>query len=190
MWCGDKAAHFEALATLAIETRARKIPCVSPENGYFLYTMARAVGAKRVLEIGTATGVSTLYFAAAVGPEGHIDTLEKNRVDAEEAKNNFVTQNRDEMISLHVGDALETLAAGLPGPYDLIFVDAMKREYLAYAQAVLPRLRPGGLLIFDDVIKFGHKMEDLFQWLAQNHLPATIVPTDPDDGVLIHVAHA
>lgn len=190
MWYGDKAAHFEALAALAIETRARKIPCVSPENGYFLYTMARAVGAKRVLEIGTATGVSTLYLAAAVGEGGHIDTLEKNRVDAAEALENFCNTKVYDRITLHEGDALSTLSLSLPGPYDLIFVDAMKREYLAYAQAVLPRLRPGGLLIFDDVIKFGHKMEDLFQWLAQNHLPATIVPTDPDDGVLIHVAHA
>lgn len=188
MLYGDKAARFEVLAKLAEETRARKIPCVSPENGYFLYTMARAVQARRILEIGMATGVSTLYFAEAIGPEGHIDTLERNQVDAAEAQKAFVDKNVHERVSLHIGDALSLLKEGLEGPYDLIFVDAMKREYQAYVETCLPRLAPGGLLICDDVIKFKHKMPDLFAWLADQHIAATIVPTDPDDGVLLIVA--
>lgn len=190
MWYGIKAPRFEELATLARATRARKIPCVSPENGYFLYTMVQATGAKRVLEIGTATGVSTLYLAEGVGADGHIDTIEKNAVDAAEARVNCA----DTCIVLHEGNALEVLQdlrqqydLGAFAPYDLVFIDAMKREYVEYVQLVLPMLRSGGLIIFDDVIAFGHKMENLFAWLKAENIVATIVPTDPDDGVLLLV---
>lgn len=187
MWYGAKAARFVALAELARDTRARKIPCVSPENGYFLYMQARAVRATRVLEIGTATGVSTLYLAEAVRENGggHIDTVEKNARDAAEAKSNYVNNGVDVMISVHEGNALELLRAGLEGPYDLIFVDAMKREYGEYVEAALERLAPGGMIICDDVVKFGEKMTSLWPLLEARGLTATIVPTDPDDGVLL-----
>jgi len=187
MWYGARQEEFAALAELALRTRERKIPCVSPENGYFLTMLGRMHRAKRVLEIGTATGVSTLYLQKGLGPDGHIDTLERQASAAAEAQENLMSQGDPSRVRCFVGDALTLLAeeAELAGPYDLIFVDAMKREYGDYVEAARRRLAPGGVIVCDDVVAFGEKMSALWERLAAGDLPGMIVPTDPEDGVLL-----
>lgn len=187
MWYGARKQEFLALTNLAIATRQRKIPCVSPENGYFLTQMVRVRGALRVLEIGTATGVSTLYLQKGMGAEGAIDTLERQASAAAEARENFARFGDAARIRLFEGDALTLLREEpmLAGPYDLVFIDAMKREYGEYVEAVRGRLAPGGVILCDDVIAFGDKMTSLWALMEEGDLPGTIIPTDPEDGILL-----
>lgn len=187
MWYGARQDEFAALAELALQTRERKIPCVSPENGYFLTMLARMCRAKRVLEIGTATGVSTLYLQKGMGREGHIDTLERQESVVNEAQENLAALGDPTRVRIFIGDALTLLdeEEALGGPYDLIFVDAMKREYGAYVEAVRGRLAPGGLMVCDDVVAFGEKMGSLWERLHEGDLPGMVIPTDPEDGVLL-----
>lgn len=131
------------------------VPIVEPEVGRLLYWLALAPNVKRVLEIGTAIGYSTLWLAQAILPKGgDITTLEINRPRYEMAKQNFQAAGVDEKINLIFGDARE-LIYQLEGPYDFIFLDAAKGKYLEFLEKCLDLLSPGGLLVAEDVFMRG-----------------------------------
>ena len=71
------------------------------------------------------------------------------------------------------------------GYFDFVFIDAMKREYLTYLRAILPKCTPDALIVIDDVEKFREKMEDLYDWLEEHHVPYRLEQTDEDDSVMI-----
>ena len=138
---------------------------VSRENGEFLNFLAQAVGARRVLEVGTSNGYSALWFAQAVARTGgHVDSIEADRGRHAEAQRNVAASGMGDLITLHHGDALQIIAT-LDGPYDLVFLDADKPQYLAYARLALPRLRPGGLLIGDDTTSLADRMRDYLEFV-------------------------
>ena len=138
---------------------------VSRENGQFLSFLAQAAGARRVLEVGTSNGYSALWFAQAVAPTGgHVDSLEADRGRHEEARRNVAESGLGAFVTLHHGDALQILPT-LPGPFDLVFLDADKPQYAAYARLALPKLRPGGLLIGDDTASLAGQMRDYLEFV-------------------------
>lgn len=185
---GQNTAHFGLLADLSASMRARKVPCVSPETGYFLYLAMRAIRPQRILEIGTATGVSTLYLAAGMHETAHITTLERNARDAGEASRLFEEYGVAKRITQHEGDAIELLQSGsIQGPFDLVFVDAMKKQYGDYLRLVRPMLSEGAVVFCDDVVLFRHKMDDLYTLMKEWKMEGTIFPTDPDDGIMMLV---
>jgi predicted O-methyltransferase YrrM len=115
-------------------------------------------GARRVLEIGTFTGLGTLTMAAALPEEGRITTLELDPETAATARGHFQASPYAERIELIVGDALETIA-GLAGPFDLVYVDAWKADYPAYYEAVLPKLGERGVIVGDNLFRDGATLD-------------------------------
>jgi predicted O-methyltransferase YrrM len=149
---GDDKALSDALSA----NHAAGLPAidVSPAQGKFLSVLARALGAKRVLEIGTLGGYSTIWLARAVGPEGRVTTLEYDPHHAEVARANLDRAGVGERVDIRVGAALDSLP-DIDGPFDLFFIDADKENNANYVDAALARSRPGSLIIVDNVVRRG-----------------------------------
>jgi predicted O-methyltransferase YrrM len=131
---------------------------VSPAQGKLLYLLARAMGARRILEIGTLGGYSTICLARALAREGTLITLEIDPRHAELARNNIGNAGLSDKVEVRLGRAQETLprlAAESKGPFDLIFIDADKPGYSEYFRWALQLTRPGSLIIADNVVREG-----------------------------------
>jgi predicted O-methyltransferase YrrM len=131
---------------------------VSASQGKLLHLLALAQGARRILEVGTLGGFSTLWLARALPADGHLVTLELEPRHAEVARGNFVRAGLAERIELHVGPALDTLAqlrAERVAPFDFVFIDADKPNNLGYVQAALDLSRVGTLIVVDNVVREG-----------------------------------
>ena len=126
---------------------------VSPPQGAMLELLARAVGARAILELGTLAGYSTLWLARALPPDGRLVTIESDPRAAEVARRNLPPD-----VKLIVAPALEALP-GLSGPFDLIFIDADKRNNAEYLHEALRLTRPGTLIVADNVIRGGAVIE-------------------------------
>ena len=122
-----------------------------PEVGALLRTLVRLMQARRVLEIGTFSGYATLWMAEALPEDGRIDTIEINDEMEDLIREGFERAGLSDRIRLHIGDALDLLPT-LDERYDLVFIDADKREYVAYYQSVFDLVRPGGLIVADNVL--------------------------------------
>jgi predicted O-methyltransferase YrrM len=131
---------------------------VSPPQGKFLHLIARMVGAKRILEIGTLGAYSTIWLARALPEDGRIVTLEYDPRRARVAKANVERAGLSHLVDLRVGPALDTLpgveADGL-GPFDLAFIDADKPNNSGYLKWALRLSRPGSVIICDNVVRDG-----------------------------------
>lgn len=127
---------------------------VGPLEGAFLQMMTQLVGAKRVLEIGMFTGYSALCFAEALPADGSVLTCEINVQSAAMARRYFARSSHGSKITVRMGPALETLRA-LTGPFDLIFIDADKTNYLNYYRRALDLLAPQGVILIDNVLWSG-----------------------------------
>ncbi len=124
---------------------------VGPLEGAFLKMMTQLVGAKRVLEIGTFTGYSALCFAEALPPDGQVLTCDIDPETTEFAKKYWAQSSVGGKIEARVAPALETLD-GLAGPFDVIFIDADKINYVIYYQRCLDLLAPKGVMLIDNVL--------------------------------------
>jgi len=129
---------------------------ISPEQGQFMAFLLRLMGAKRVLEIGTFTGYSTLWLASALPEDGQVITCDCNREWTDMARQYWERAGLAHRITLHLGDARETLKtlqdAGKSDTYDFAFIDADKVNYDAYYEACLTLVRPGGLIAIDNTL--------------------------------------
>ena len=160
---GEVAAFGQA--NDARETdRPKRMLNITPDTGQLLRILVRATGARRILEVGTSNGYSTLWLAwAATEMDGHVTTLERAADKASMARTNFERAGLAPWITLREGVALESIAT-LEGPFDLIFLDADRPTYFAYADALLPLLRVGGLLVTDNVVSHA---SELVEFLAR-----------------------
>jgi predicted O-methyltransferase YrrM len=165
LWAGvdryiDNAivASDDALHAALDTSAARGLPAiaVSPSQGKLIHIMAKAQGARRILEIGTLGGYSTIWLARALPPGGRVITLEADAKHAEVARANIAKAGLAEMVDLRLGEALTTLPtlAG-EGPFDLIFIDADKPNNPNYFKWALKLSRRGSLIIIDNVIRDG-----------------------------------
>jgi predicted O-methyltransferase YrrM len=146
-------------ATLAASEAAELPPiAVSPGQGKLLYLLARIHKARRILEIGTLGGYSTIWMARALPAEGCIVTLEADAKHCDVAQGNLELADLEPLIDLRLGKALETLpelaAEGLE-PFDMIFIDADKENNEAYFRWALRLARPGAVIVIDNVIREG-----------------------------------
>ena len=128
-------------------------------QGRFLTMLARISGAERVLEIGTFTGYSSTCFADGIKEGGMVDTLEINDELEDLIREGWERAGVRVRITLHIGDAKETLRT-LSGPYDIVYMDANKREYCDYYDLIFDLVRPGGLILADDVLWDGKLWQD------------------------------
>jgi len=143
----------------AIETAAApdRIPILDRDSGRVL--AALAAGRRRIVEVGTAYGYSTLWMALGQPADGRIVTIDPDRARTDLARGWWREAGiADERITVVTAKALEAFAAGDPalaGPFDLAFVDALKPEYQGYFDALVPRLAPGALVVADNVLWSG-----------------------------------
>ncbi|MDP9883004.1 putative O-methyltransferase YrrM [Sinomonas atrocyanea] len=141
--------HERALETAG----ARGMPPieVQPTSGKLLNLLVRISGARRVLEIGTLAGFSTIWMGQALPEGGHLDTLEYLPEHAAVARENLAAAGLAEKVTVHVGRALETLD-GLSGPYDLVFIDADKQNNSRYLEWAVRLGRPGTVVVLDNAV--------------------------------------
>jgi predicted O-methyltransferase YrrM len=135
---------------------------VAPNQGKLLMLLAQAIGARKILEIGTLGGYSTIWLARALPPGGRLVTLEVNPVFAEVARANIARAGLAESVALRVGrahDTLAALAAEGAGPFDLIFIDADKPSTPGYFQWAVRLARRGSLIVVDNVVRDGAILE-------------------------------
>jgi predicted O-methyltransferase YrrM len=147
------------LAEMEEQGRREGIPIVQPETGALLHVLALAAGARRILEVGTAIGVSTLYLARAVPEGGQVVTFEIDPKRQSAARGYLERAGVLERVDLRLEDAREGLAE-LEDVFDLAFVDGVKAQYGQYFDGVIPLLRSGGLLAVDNVLMSGTVAEN------------------------------
>lgn len=142
---------FKQMEEFAVENN---VPIVHKEVAALLKVLTMSVGAKKILEVGTAIAYSTLIFCEAMGKDGHITTIERNEDMILQAKKNIALASKEEMVRLLPGDAEEVLRF-LDGKYDIIFLDGAKGQYNEFLNQCLDLLKPGGLLISDNILYKG-----------------------------------
>ena len=142
------------LREIAREGKEKKLPLIDAEVGALLRVLATAIGASRILEIGTAVGYSGIWLAGALPADGLLVTMEMDPERARTARENFARSGLAERVSVIVGDAQRMLAK-VAGPFDLIFQDGDKQLYTPLLDRLVDLLRPGGLLITDNVLWSG-----------------------------------
>ena len=128
---------------------------VSCQQGKFLSLLAGAMQARRILEIGTLGGFSTIWLARGAGPRGRVVTLEYEPKHAEVARANLERAGVGDRVEIKVGAALDTLPTVTEGPFDLVFIDADKDNYVEYLQWAVRLARPGAIIVADNVIRDG-----------------------------------
>lgn len=131
-----------------------KVPIVGPACARVLQQLALMVRARRVFEMGSAIGYSTLWLARAVGPRGKVFYTDGDPANAERARAYLSEAGMLDRVKILVGDALESLKA-TPGQFDLIFNDVSKTQYPEAFKLAVPRLKVGGLFITDNVLWYG-----------------------------------
>jgi caffeoyl-CoA O-methyltransferase len=191
----------DVLAEMQEQGRREGIPIVVPETGALLHVLARTSRARRIVEVGTAIGVSTLYLARALDPDGVIVSFEVDPARHAAAQRYLQRAGVDDRAELRLQDAREGLAS-LEGPFDLAFIDGVKAQYGDYLDLLLPLLGRGAVLAIDNVLMSGtvaegrsdgHWTDDQIAQmrsltrhiLSLSELEGTVLPVG--DGVLVAV---
>ena len=154
----------------AMEAYAQKtdFPIIGPTSGYLCYQVARMIGARRVFELGSGYGYSTAWFAKAVRENGGGEVFHVvwDEELSQQARRHLALLGYTDMIRYHVAEAVQTLRE-TPGPFDLIFNDINKEDYAASLTVIAEKLRPGGVLIVDNMLWSGRLFD------AGDKTPAT-----------------
>jgi predicted O-methyltransferase YrrM len=173
----DELAEFGRRQDAHETERSQRLLNVTPDTGQFLSILVRALHARRVLEIGTSNGYSTIWLTwAAHDIGGHVTTSERSADKIAMARVNLQRAGLADRVTIQQGPARDVLA-GLSGTFDLIFLDADRPNYLAYLDLLLPLLTPGGVLITDNVISHADEVQDFLHKLK--HDPALETVTLP-----------
>jgi predicted O-methyltransferase YrrM len=149
-----------ALDAALAESEAAGLPAiaVASNQGKLLHILALSIGAKRVVEVGTLGGYSAIWLARALPADGELVTLEIDPRNAQVARKNLERAGVGDKVEVIVGPAIDTLPA-LNGPFDLAFIDANKSQNPEYFQIALGLVRPGGLIIVDNVVREGRILD-------------------------------
>lgn len=152
----DHLANRGDASLTAVEDEGLKDgwPIVGAAEGSFLHILAKAIRAKRILELGTAIGYSGTWFARALPPDGQLITIEADPETAKTAEANLTKTGVRDRVTVLVGPA-EELIEDVHGPFDLVFVDINKEGYPKVLEPAIRRLRVGGLLVTDNVLWHG-----------------------------------
>jgi predicted O-methyltransferase YrrM len=157
---GVLTADDDALIAAMRASEAAGLPAISvtPQQGKLLHVLARAIGSRAILEIGTLGGYSTIWLARAVSPGGLVTTIEADAKHAEIARANIARAGVERLVDLRVGraqDVLPQLEAERAGPFDFMFIDADKPSTTDYFNWALKLSRPGALILVDNVVRNG-----------------------------------
>lgn len=158
-------SRMQALLSEATEALPYPQMLSGPTVGRLLETLVFALQAKRVLEIGTYAGYSALAMASGLPPDGRIISCEIDATHADFARRHVAASPYADRVEIRVGPALDTVAE-LPGPFDVVFIDADKPGYPGYYEATLPKLAPHGLIVADNTLRDGEVLEPSEGWGA------------------------
>lgn len=153
--------------TIEKEAIADEVPIIRKEMGNLLKVLLKLVQPERILEVGTAVGYSSILMSENMPHNCTITTIENYDKRIPVAKNNFKRAGKEDVITLIEGDALEVLKT-LDGPYDFIFMDAAKGQYINYLPDIKRVLRKGGLLISDNILQEGEIVESRYAVTRRN----------------------
>ena len=153
--------------TIEKEAIADEVPIIRKEMGNLLKVLLQLVQPERILEVGTAVGYSSILMSENMPQNCKITTIENYDKRIPVAKNNFKRAGKENVITLIEGDALEVLKT-LDGPYDFIFMDAAKGQYINYLPDIKRVLRKGGLLISDNILQEGEIVESRYAVTRRN----------------------
>lgn len=161
---GGMIGEDEALKAALKDCKKAKLPPigVTPNEGKLLMLLAQMVGARKILEVGTLGGYSTIWLARGMADGGKLMTLEYEQKHADVAKKNIARAGLGEIVEIRVGDAKETmprLVTEGAGPFDLIFLDADKEGYTTYFERSLRLSRKGTVIIADNVVRDGQVLK-------------------------------
>jgi caffeoyl-CoA O-methyltransferase len=147
-------ARDEVLAEIEKKAHNRSIPIIGPVVARVLQQYARIIRAKRIFEMGSAIGYSTIWLARAAGEEGRVYYTDGSHSNAEEAQGYFARAGVSDRIDILTGDSMDLLES-VEGQFDLIFNDVDKYQYPDAFKKAVPRIRKGGLFITDNVLWYG-----------------------------------
>ena len=151
-----------------VKDRSLKMLNITPDTGEFLFLLVRALKAKRVLEIGTSNGYSTLWLAQAVRPlGGSVTTLEISPHKAEMARSNFARAELQGWIHLNVVNAGDFIRQQAPEAFDFVFLDSDREEYVSWWHDLQRVLAAGGLLVVDNAVSHALQMESFVRAVRQ-----------------------
>lgn len=153
--------NTEILDQIEREALDAYVPIIRREMQSFLKFLLKAHRPKRILEVGTAVGFSAILMSEYAPKDCRITTIEKYEKRIPIARQNFIRAGKEDRITLLEGDAMEILKS-LDGPYDLIFMDAAKGQYIYYLPELLRMLPTGGILVSDNVLQDGDVIESRF----------------------------
>ena len=142
------------LAEMEDYARENGVLIVGPVVGRILAQLVMVSGARRIFELGSAIGYSTLWLARAAGEDAEVHYTDSDPANAERARRYFEAAGVSEHIRIHVGEALDALRRA-EGPFDFIFNDIDKRQYLDALEAAAPKVKPGGLFVSDNALWHG-----------------------------------
>ena len=151
------------LSKLYDDAVRRGVPVIREDTADYLKVLLAGLKPERILEVGTAVGYSALFMAVYLGGATSIDTIELDLDMADEAEANFRRFKKDDVITLHRGDAaeiLEDMAEQGGRSYDLVFIDAAKSHYMRFLEATLKVMRPGSIILVDDTLFQGRPALD------------------------------
>ena len=143
------------------------VPIIRKESQSLLRVLLKIKKPGQVLEVGTAVGFSAILMGECLPEDSHLTTIEKYEKRIPVAKENFKRASMENKITLLEGDAVEVLK-GLEGPYDFIFMDAAKGQYIHFLPEVLRLLAPGGILVSDNVLQDGDVVESRYAVIRRN----------------------
>ena len=154
----DELARYGADNDARETERPRRMLNITADTGRLLSIIVRATRATRILEVGTSNAYSTIWLAdAARETGGRVTTLELLPAKVSLARENLRRAGLEDRVEIRQGQAADTLPT-LSGPFDLVFLDANRPEYLRYLEMVLPKLVPGGLLVADNVVSHASEL--------------------------------
>lgn len=161
-YAGDfTSPEYELLFRLSRETQfVSTTPGMLSGNmqGLLLKMISQMMQPASILEIGTFTGYSTICLAQGLQSDGVLHTIDNNPEISELSVRYFREAGLEDVITCHLGNALDIIP-DIPGPFDLVFIDADKENYVSYYEAVFPKLRTGGFIIADNVLWYGKVLD-------------------------------
>ncbi len=174
------------LKSLKADDLAGDVPSVSPIVGQWLHDQATQLSATSILELGTAHGYSTIWLGDVIeNNHGHLHTIDVSAPSFAIATENIRESGLEKHVTQHFGNAKDVLPE-INETFDLIFIDARKRDTHIFFELCAPKLRPGGIIIIDDVEKFREKMTPFWNFIeTQDEWIYETFPLDADDSVMV-----
>lgn len=176
----------EVLKEIERMTEKEFLPIVGPRKGRVLVETIRKVKPKRVLEVGTLIGYSAILIAKELESEARLTTIEIHANEAKIARENIRRAKVQPKIDVVVGDAVEVIPQ-LTGKFDMVFIDAEKREYLKYLQLVERKLHKGSVIIADNAGIFADEMRDYLDYVRSSGKYSSRYVPKGEDGLEVSV---